>query len=78
MALFASNCPALKRCEATGIKSAVSFSNCTFSSSNLNEIYTNLVDLTSLPPQIITVTANYGTASDNIAIATAKNWTVTG
>ena len=78
MALFASNCPSLKRCEATGIKSTVSFANCTISSNNLNEIYTNLADLTTLPTQTITVTGNYGVATDDPTIATAKNWTVTG
>ena len=78
MALFASNCNALKRCQATGIKASVSFASSTLSPSSLNEIYTNLANLTSLPTQTITVTNNYGTASDDIAIATAKNWTVTG
>ena len=75
---FASNCNGLKRCQATGIKSTVSFASCTFGATELNEIYTNLADLTALPTQTITVTNNYGTATDNPAIATAKNWTVVG
>ena len=75
---FASNCNGLKRCQATGIKASVSFANCVLSATNLNEIYTNLADLTALPTQTITVTGNYGIATDNPAIATAKNWTVVG
>ena len=76
--LFALSCNGLKRCQATGIKGTVSFSSCTLGATELNEIYTNLADLTALPTQTITVTNNYGTATDTPAIATAKNWTVTG
>jgi surface protein len=75
---FAANCNGLKRCQATGIKTNVSFANCSLSASSLNEIYANLADLTALPTQTITVTGNYGIATDNPAIATAKNWTVVG
>jgi hypothetical protein len=75
---FALNCNGLKRCQATGIKTTVSFANCALSATNLNEIYTNLANLTALPTQTITVTGNYGIATDNPAIATAKNWTVVG
>ena len=75
---FAIICNGLKRCQATGIKGNVSFTGCTLGATELNEIYTNLADLTGLPSQTITVTGNYGTATDNPAIATAKNWTVTG
>ena len=76
--LFALSCNGLKRCQATGIKGTVSFASCTLGATELNEIYTNLADLTALPPRTITVTNNYGTATDNPAIATAKNWTVVG
>ena len=75
---FAINCNGLKRCQATGIKTNVSFASCSLSATSLNEIYTNLADLTALPTQNITVTGNYGIATDNPAIATAKNWTVVG
>jgi surface protein len=75
---FAINCNGLKRCQATGIKTNVSFASCSLSATSLNEIYTNLADLTALPTQTITVTGNYGIATDNPAIATAKNWTVVG
>jgi surface protein len=78
MGSFALQSNGLKRCQATGIKSTVSFASCTLSATNLNEIYTNLADLTALPTQTITVTGNYGIATDNPAIATAKNWTVVG
>lgn len=73
-----STAQSIARVEATGIKVNVSFSNCSLSAAALNEIYTNLADLTALPSRTITVTGNYGTAGDNPTIATAKNWTVTG
>ena len=76
--LFALSCNGLKRCQATGIKGTVSFASCTLGATELNEIYTNLADLTALPTQTITVTNNYGTATDTPAIATAKNWNVFG
>ena len=71
---FAS-CPSLSRVEGTGMKVSVSFLNCKLSADNLNEIYTNLATVTG---QTITVTGNYGTASDDPSIATAKGWSVTG
>jgi ApbE superfamily uncharacterized protein (UPF0280 family) len=77
VAMF-SNTKSLAKVEATGIKVNVNFFNCSLSAAALNEIYTNLADLTALPTQTITVTNNYGTAGDNPTIATAKNWTVTG
>lgn len=45
------------------------------SGSALDEIYTNLGTVTA---KTINVTGNYGVASDNPSIATAKGWTVTG
>jgi hypothetical protein len=75
---IALNCNGLKRCQATGIKGSVSFASCSLGATELNEIYTNLANLTALPTQTITVTNNYGTATDTPAIATAKNWTVVG
>ena len=68
----------LAKCEATGLAINVSFANCSLSSAALDEIYTNLADLTGLTGQTITVTGNYGTAGDDTTIATNKNWTVTG
>ena len=75
MANFALACNGLKRCQATGIKVSTTFANCTLGPDELNEIYTNLATVTG---QTITVSGNYGTASDNPSIATAKGWTVTG
>jgi surface protein len=74
---FAS-CTSLSRVEATGISKNVSFASAKLSAADLDEIYTNLADLTGLAGQTITVTGNYGTAGDDTTIATNKNWTVTG
>ena len=75
MTNFAHTSYGLKRSQATGIKVSTSFANCTLGPDELNEIYTNLATVTG---QTITVSGNYGTASDNPSIATAKGWTVTG
>jgi hypothetical protein len=72
------NATSLAKVEATGIAINVSFANCSLSAAALDEIYTNLADLTGLAGQTITVTGNYGTAGDDTTIATNKNWTVTG
>ncbi len=45
------------------------------SSTELNEIYTNLPVKTG---QVLTVTGNWGIASDNPTIATSKGWSVVG
>ena len=47
-----------------------------FGAAALNEIYANLS--ANGAGKTITVTGNYGTASDDPSIATAKGWTVTG
>ena len=49
--------------------------NCKLDATRLNAYYTALPTVTS---QTLTVTGNWGTATDNPAIATAKGWTVTG
>jgi hypothetical protein len=41
----------------------------------LNALYSSLGTVTA---KTITVTGNWGTATDNTAIATGKGWTVTG
>lgn len=69
------NCNSLTRIEATNFKLSFSVANCKLSATALNEIYTNLPTVTG---QTITVTGNYGAASDDPTIATAKGWTVTG
>ena len=69
------NCPSLSRIAATGFKYTFSVANCKLSAAALDEIYTNLPTVTG---QTITVSGNWGTATDNPSIATAKGWTVTG
>ncbi len=56
-------------------RSTIGFINSQLSASALNTIYTNAATVTA---QTMTVTGNWGTASDNPSIATAKGWTVTG
>jgi hypothetical protein len=68
-------CPSLSKVSMTGVKVSFSVASCKLSAARLNEIYSNLATVTG---QTITVTGNYGTASDDPTIATAKGWTVTG
>ena len=72
---FATGCGNLKKVTITGMNASINFSNCQLSASALDTIYTNLSATGT--GKTITVTGNYGTTSDNPAIATAKNWTVT-
>ena len=69
------NCTSLSRIRATGIRFSFTLANLKLSATALNEIYTNLPTVTG---QTITVSGNYGVASDDPTIATAKGWTVTG
>ena len=69
------NCNSIARIEAKNFRFTFSVSSCKLSGTALDEIYTNLPTVTG---QTITVTGNYGTASDTPSIATAKGWTVTG
>jgi len=66
----------LSRIRATGMNATFSIVSNNLSATELNEIYTNLSATGA--GKTITVTGNWGTASDNPAIATAKGWTVTG
>ena len=68
-------CPSLTRIEAKDFRFTFSVANCKLSATALNEIYTNLPTVTG---QTITVSGNYGTATDDPTIATAKGWTVSG
>ena len=70
-----SNCSSLTRIEAKNFRFSFSVANCKLSATALNEIYTNLPTVTG---QTITVSGNYGTATDDPTIATAKGWTVSG
>ncbi len=69
------NCQSLVKVSMTGMKASFSVANCKLSAARLNEIYSNLANVAG---QTITVTGNYGTATDDPTIATAKGWTVTG
>ena len=69
------SCSSLARIQAKNFRFTFSVASCKLSATALDEIYTNLPIAVS---QTITVTGNYGTATDNPAIATAKGWTVTG
>jgi hypothetical protein len=75
--MFAFSSPsAVCRIRATGFNQNITLPNPgQLAAKELNEIYTNLPTVTS---RTITVTGNWGTATDNPAIATAKGWTVTG
>ena len=73
---FCGSSSSLTRMQATGINVSVNMASCMFGAAALNEIYTNLS--ASGAGKTITVTGNYGTASDDPSIATAKGWTVTG
>jgi surface protein len=72
--MFAS-CNNLARIEAKDFRFSFSVATCKLSAAALDEIYTNLPTVTG---QTITVTGNWGTATDDPTIATAKGWTVTG
>lgn len=71
-----SNCNGLTRNRMTGINATISMATQNLAATELNEIYTNLSATGA--GKTITVTGNWGTATDNPAIATAKGWTVTG
>ena len=68
-------CASLEKGALAGTGVSISYSGAKLSASELNAIYTNLRTVTG---QTITVTNNWGTATDNPSIATAKGWTVTG
>lgn len=69
-------CQSLSKVSATGMNASFRIDNSKLSSTDLNEIYTNLSATGA--GKTITVTGNYGTAGDNPSIATAKGWTVSG
>ncbi len=69
-----SNCRSLSKGAMSGTKESISYASCKLSGAALDEIYTNLATVTD---KTITVTDNWGTATDTPSIATAKGWTVT-
>jgi hypothetical protein len=56
-------------------KTTIGYNSCNLSATALNDIYTALPTVSA---KTITITGNWGAATDNPAIATAKGWTVTG
>lgn len=66
----------LSEVEIAGINFTTTVANNCLSGPVLNNIYTNLAS--GVSAKTITVTGNFGTATDTPAIATAKGWTVTG
>ena len=70
-----SGCTSLAKIKATGARFTHSIASCKMSASALDAYYTALPTITG---QTLTVTGNWGVATDNPAIATAKGWTVTG
>ena len=71
-----SACNSISRNRMSGINATVSVASQNLGATQLDEIYTNLSS--SGATKTITVTGNWGTASDTPSIATAKGWTVTG
>ena len=77
---FGGTCPSLRKCSVSFAR-AVSFSASGLGVEALVEIFTNLADRTSTTSAIITITNNYGAAllsAGQRAIATGKNWSITG
>jgi len=71
----------LSRCGMSGFTGAnLVVSSCSLGGTALNEIYSNLgtVGASGAGLRAITVTGNWGTATDNPSIATAKGWAVIG
>jgi len=60
---------------SSNLKVSFSIANAKFSGTQLDQVYT---DLPTVSAQTITVTNNWGTATDTPTIATGKGWTVTG
>jgi surface protein len=77
---FGSSCRSLARCEMVFART-VGFSNSGLGAPALVEIFTNLVDRTATTAATITITGNWGAAlltAGERAIATGKNWNITG
>ena len=70
------NCVSLSSAPLSGTNQTISYANCKLSAAALDAIYTGLSSTGA--GKTITVTGNWGTATDTPSIATAKGWTVTG
>jgi hypothetical protein len=73
---FFAQCPSLIKGRTNGIQYAITYGNCKLSTSAINDIFTGLG--TAAGTQIINIGGNYGSATCDQTIATAKGWTVTG
>ena len=69
-------CYSLQSAALNGTRYSIDYSNAMLSPAELDAIYTALG--TAAGAQTITVTGNWGTATDTPSIATAKGWTVAG
>jgi surface protein len=68
------NCPSLQTARLNGTQLNINYSYCYLSASALNDIFNGLATVD--PARNIDITANPGTATCNISIATSKGWTV--
>jgi len=76
--LFSSN--SVNKCDMI-FRTTVDIRNCQFSQQELVHIFNNLFDRTSLTAANINITGNWGASALTLAeraIATSKNWTITG
>ena len=69
-------CISLKTVVLTGLRYSVTVASNQLRAADLDALYTSLG--TASGAQAVTVTSNPGITGDNVAIATAKGWTVTG
>lgn len=78
LSMFAGSDFSIKVGTLSGTRRSIDYSNCTLSPTELNNIFTNLGGVTVYGGATITITNNWGAASCDRTIATAKGWTVTG
>jgi surface protein len=73
-------CLSLSEVGLSGISENFSIQNCSLGATALNDLYTRLavVGASGAGAKTITVSGNWGAASDNPAIAIAKGWSVSG
>lgn len=69
-------CVSLSSAPLSGTKANISYASCSLGPVALDAIYTNLAS--GVSAKSVTVTGNWGIASDTPSIATVKGWTVTG
>jgi surface protein len=77
---FAASSASLNRCEMKFTRT-VSLANCQLSATAIVEIFTNLSNRTAMTSANINITGNWGASVLTVldrAIATSKNWTITG